>query len=312
MTSTEAAPSFGDATIKAAFDAAALIAFRGQNMYREIASVKRDLSDTPQAGNPITFTKIDALAPQTTELSETADPTHRSVKPSQVSVTLKERGDSVKMTKKLRITSFINLDMEVPAEVGRSMEESLDIIARDVLVAGTNVIFVGQTAQADIVAGNTLTAAHVRRIRAELAGGKAPPPDGQPMYVGFPHPDVSYDLQQESGQQAWSAPQIYREGAQGVWTGELGALGGVILVENANAPILADAGAAAVDVYQTVFVGQQALGEAIGEAQHMVVAGPFDDLQRFVSVGWYGLLGYGIVRQESLWRVESASSIGAN
>jgi len=43
-----------------------------------------------------------------------------------------------------------------------------------------------------------------------------------------------------------------------------------------------------------------------------VIAGPFDDLQRFVSFGWYAMLGYGRIRENSLTRYETSSSIGAN
>jgi N4-gp56 family major capsid protein len=163
-----------------------------------------------------------------------------------------------------------------------------------------------------VAATHTITANNVRRARAFLTGKNTPPPPGSTMFVGYIHPDVGYDLQVESGQQAWSAPHVYSDPAA-MYTGELGALGGVRIVENANSPLFVNAGVGGtVDVYATIFCGRQALGEAVGEAQHVVIAGPFDDLQRFVSFGWYAMLGYGRIRENSIMRYETASSIGAN
>jgi hypothetical protein len=45
----------------------------------------------------------------------------------------------------------------------------------------------------------------------------------------------------------------------------------------------------------------------------LVVPGPVvDSLRRFVPIGWYDLVGYGIFRQAAVLRVEGASSIGLN
>lgn len=313
MTTTDGAGTIGGDTVKTAFDRAAFMAFRAANIWRAVADVQWDRNDPPMPGNQVTFTIITAIAPQTSALSETADPTHTTLADTQRSISLVEYGATVKPTKKLRLTSFLDLDIMVPMEVAANMEESTDIIARDVLVAGTNVVYGGAaTSRVTVAAGHTADAGDIRRLRAELAATNTPPPGGSPFYVAYLHPDVSFDLQSESGQQAWSAPHVYSD-PQNMYTGELGALGGVRLVENANARIFVDAGVGGtVDVYSTVAVGMQGLGEAVGEPQHIVISGPFDDLQRFVSIGWYGLLGYGIIRQNSVWRLETSSSIGAN
>jgi N4-gp56 family major capsid protein len=319
MTTTDGSPSFGADTIKTALYGQALEAYRSKNVFRAASDIRVDESDVPVRGNPIQFTKINALAVQTAALSETADPTHLAITPATVTISLVEYGATTKPTKKLRLTSFLNIPLVATGEVASNMEESLDIVARNVLNAGTNVQYVGQTSRAAITAANTLAAANIRRARNFLAKNNSPFPMSQafgavPGYIGIIHPDPGYDLRVESGQQAWSAPQIYREGGNnGVWTGELGMLDGVVIVENANQQVLANAGAGGtVEVYINTFVGRQALGEAVGEAQHLVVAGPFDDLQRFISIGWYGLLGLGIVRQESLLRIESSSSLATN
>lgn len=312
MTTGDAAGTIGGDTVKAVFNRAALDAFRADFVFRRVADVKWN-NDEPMPGKDVTFTIISALAPATTALGETTEPTPVNVSDTQKTVTLVEYGNAIKNTKKLRLTTFLNFDIAIPREVAANMEESVDIIARDVLVAGTNVLYGGTaTSRVTVAAAHTITANNTRRARAFLAGKNTPPPAGSPMFMGFIHPDVDYDLQAESGQQAWSAPHVYSDPAA-IYSGEVGALGGVRYVENANSRIFVDAGVGGtVDVYATIFAGLQALGEAVGESQHMVLSGPFDDLQRFLSVGWYGLLGYGRIRENSLTRYETASSIGAN
>ena len=313
MTTADGAGTFGGDTVKQVFNRAALDAFRAANVYRAVADVKWDESDDPMPGNPVTFTIVSAIAPATSAISETVEPTPVNISDTQKSITLAEYGNAVKPSKKFKLTSFLNLDTAIPREIGAHMEESVDIIARDVLVAGTNVLYAGAaTSRVTVAATHNLTANNVRRARAFLAGKNAPPPPGSTMYVSFIHPDISYDLQAESGQQAWSAPHVYSD-PQAMYTGEIGALSGVRFVENANAKNFVNAGVGStVDVYVTLFCGMQALGEAVGESQHVVIAGPFDDLQRFVSIGWYGMLGYGRIREDSLVRYEAASSIGTN
>lgn len=313
MTTTDGAGFIGGDTVKTVFNRAALEAYRAANVFRAIADVRWAETMPPMPGNPVTFTRINAIAPQTTPLSETTEPTPGNISDTQVSITLAEYGHAVKPTKKLKLTSFLSIDLVAVREITANMEESLDIVARDVLVGGTNVLYGGSaTSRATVQSTHTLTANNVRRARAFLAKKNTPPPGGSMDYVAYIHPDVSYDLQVESGQQAWSAPHVYADPAA-IYSGEIGRLSGVRFVENANCRIFTDAGSGGtVDVYATLFVGRQALGEAVGEPQHVVIAGPFDDLQRFVSIGWYALLGYGRIREDSLLRYETASSIGAN
>jgi N4-gp56 family major capsid protein len=62
-------------------------------------------------------------------------------------------------------------------------------------------------------------------------------------------------------------------------------------------------------VFNTYFAGQQALAEAVAEEPHVVIGPVVDKLMRHRPLGWYGVLGQAIYRQEALYRVESTSSI---
>lgn len=62
-------------------------------------------------------------------------------------------------------------------------------------------------------------------------------------------------------------------------------------------------------VFNTYFAGQQALAEAVAEEFHVVIGPVVDRLMRHRPLGWYGIAGWAIYRQEALYRVESSSSI---
>ena len=71
-----------------------------------------------------------------------------------------------------------------------------------------------------------------------------------------------------------------------------------------------------VDVYGTLVMGRQALAKAFstgggyGEQAQIVDVPVIDTLRRFTGVGWKHFVGYGVLRQAALYRIESGSSIG--
>jgi N4-gp56 family major capsid protein len=315
---TTADSGLGAAGVQTVFDRMALFAFRAAAVHRQFAQIEHSLADPPMPGNPVRFTKIGALAVATSALSETADPTPVAMTETHVDVSLVEQGNTVQSTAKVRLTHFLDLPLAIPREVAANMEESLDIIARAIMVAGTNVYrgnaANSRAADANIVAGDVLTGNTIRLGVAKLRKRNTPTPDGGPAYAGIIHPDAAYDLYGETGQQAWSYPHGNVQGeTDAVFFGEVGTFAGVRFVENGNASLRADVGSGStVDVYDTMLIGYQGLGEAVGEAQHIVIGPVVDNLMRHRAVSWYALLGYGRVREESLQRMSHSSSLGVN
>ena len=64
-------------------------------------------------------------------------------------------------------------------------------------------------------------------------------------------------------------------------------------------------------VFDTIVCGQQALAEAVAEEPHIVIGNVTDKLMRFRPMGWYGVLGFAVYRDEALFRITSGSSIAA-
>jgi len=310
-------------TDQVAFEKLAYFALRPELYFDQFADVQATNATNP--GASIKFTIFNDMAAATTALSETEDVTPVAMSDSQVTVTLNEYGNATVTTAKLRASSFLPVDPVAANAVGYNAGLSIDTIASNVLKAGTNVIYATggtdtATARVDMDVDDTLTAKDVRRAVAQLRGANVPTINGN--YVGFIHPDVSYDLRGITDASGWRDSYKYTN-AMPIYNGEIGMFEGVRFMESSRAPIFANAfngsGAAGTgDSYATLIMGAQALAKGIslgGEygAQPSIVYGNITDLlKRFRPVGWKHFVGYGVFRQAALRRIESASSIGSN
>ena len=306
-----------------AFEKLAYFALRPEMYYDMFADVEATNATNP--GATVTFTIFSDLAAATTELGEAEDVTPVAMSDSQVSVTLREYGNATVTTAKLRATSFLPVDPVAANAVGYNAGLSIDTICRNVVQAGTNVIYATggattPTARNTVQPEDTLAADDVRRVVAQLRKANVPTIGGS--YVGFIHPDVSYDFRSATDAAAWRTPANYVN-PEGIYNGEIGMFEGVRFMESPRAPLFENASdgsssSGTVDVYGTLVMGRQALAKGIslgGEygAQPTIVYGTVTDLlKRFRPVGWKHFVGYGIFRQEALRRIESASSIGTN
>ena len=320
MTKTQTSDLLTD---QVAFDRIAYFALRSELLFDAVADVMPVAQAMP--GSSVKFTIFNDLAEKTSTLTEDTDVTPVVMGDSQVEVTLEEYGNAVNTTAKLRGTSFLDVDSAAANLVGYNAGISVDGVIRDVLAAGTNVIYGGggastPSARIDLAVDDIITANDIRKTVAALRKANAVSFGG--MYMGYIHPDVSYDLRKETGVASWRDPHVYSDPAN-IYNGEVGAFEGVRFIETPRAKIFEDAfnGAGATgtgDAYCTHIAGRQALAKAHSivdgnGAFPRVVRGPVVDvLSRFQPVGWYWLGGYARFREASLRRIESASSIGAN
>jgi N4-gp56 family major capsid protein len=320
MTKTQTSDLLTDQT---AFDRIAYFALRSELLFDAVADVQPVAQSMP--GSSVKFTIFNDLAVATGTLTEDTDVTPVVMGDSQVEVTLAEYGNAVNTTAKLRGTSFLDVDSAAANIVGYNAGISVDTVISDVLSGGTNVIYGGggastPSARVDLAVDDLITANDIRKTVAALRKANAVSFNG--MYMGYIHPDVSYDLRRETGVASWRDPHVYVDTAM-IYNGEVGAFEGVRFIETPRAKIFVDAfnGAGAPgtgDAYATHICGRQALAKAHSIVDGngpfpRVVRGPVVDvLSRFQPIGWYWLGGYARFREASLRRIESASSIGAN
>jgi len=304
-------------TDQVAFDQIAYFALRAEMLFDAAADIQPVAQSMP--GSSVKFTIFSELADAISTLAETTDLTPTTMADSQVEVTLAEYGNTINTTAKLRGTSFLDVDAVAANLIGYNAGSSLDTVVANVLKAATNVIYGGggsttPTSNATVQAEDIIEANDIRIATAQLRGAKAQSFNG--MYMGFIHPDVSYDLRRETGAASWRDPHNYSD-VSGIYNGEIGAFESIRFIETPRAPLdLTGGSASTVDLYQTIIMGRQSLAKAHSitdgnGAYPKVVRGPVvDSLMRFNPVGWYWLGGYGIFRQAAIRVINSSSSLG--
>jgi N4-gp56 family major capsid protein len=304
-----------------AFEQLAYFALRSQPMLEMVCDVKS--TNQSHNGSSVQFNIYNDLARATTALTEGEEITPVAMGDSTVTVTLNEYGNAVVTSAKLRGVSFLNVDADAANIVGYNMADSMDAVVHALLVAGTNVAYAGDaTSRVTLDAADNLDAGDIRAQVAALRGDSVATFRGG-NYIGFIHPDVSYDLRDDTAVTDIIQFQI-RQDPGAVRQGSIGVFGGVDFIETPRLGIgidsttWTDAGAGTVDAYPTLICGQQAMAKAHSRAAGFganpsIVNGPVTDiLRRFQPVGWYHLVGYGRFREAALRRIESSSSIGAN
>ena len=306
-----------------AFDRLAYFALRSELLFDQAADVQPVQQAMPGTG--VTFTIFSDIAAATSTLNEVTDVTPTALSDSQVTVTLNEYGNAVVTTAKLRGTAFLDVDSAAANIIGYNAGDSMDQVVRDVLAGGTNVVYATggastPTSRVTVQAEDIIAADDVRRTVAQLRAANVATFDGS--YMGFIHPDVSYDFRSATDAAAWRTPANYVN-PEGIYNGEIGKFESVRFIETPRAKVFTDASngtstTGSVDVYCTHIMGRQALAKAFstqdgnGAVPQIRRGNVTDLLMRLQPLGWYWLGGYGRFREASLRRIESASSIGAN
>ena len=304
--------------VTTAFEQISYFALRSQPLFEMLADVR----STAQSHNAATvqFTFIDEINQATTALTENADVTPVAISDSKVDVSLAEYGNAVVTSAKIRGTSFLNVDADAANIIGYNMANSMDKIVSDVANGSTETDQIiyggGEDARGDLIASDVYTASIGRQAVAQLRTDSAPGWENG-NYMAIVHPDVSYDLRDDTAVTDVIQYQLYQQG-EPIRVGSIGTFNGITYIENPRAGLLANAGDSNVDVYQTLICGRQALAKGFSRAPGFgqdptIVVGPVTDtLRRFNPIGWYHLVGYGRFREKCMIRVETSSSIGAN
>ena len=301
--------------VQASLDQYVRASLRHMPLLRSVADTRPVQVDKP--GSSVALYTRGDLAAATTPLNELSDPDAVALpNPTAVTLTPAEYGNVSITTLKVKATSFFDVDPDQRDAIAWNMRDTLDILVRDKLSAGTNVTYGGgATSTGTVNTDDTITSANVRKIIARLRGAAAQPRRGELYWCGI-HPDVSHDLRAETGAGSWQNAHQYA--APGVfWPGEIGVYEGAFFVESARMKTATDgadidgagAGTDTATVYRTIFAGKEALAEGVVVEPEVRVGVVPDKLNRFFPLGWYGYLGWTVFRQAALHRLETGSSI---
>jgi len=198
-------------------------------------------------GKTIEFRQFDPLPEVTAPLTEGVTPEGQDLTVNAMTATISQYGGYVTTSDLLDMTALDPVVNEATKLIARQAGETLDTITRDIINAGTNVLYArGKTSgtanatpptsrtalgYTDGGTNHNIAMDDIKRAVRALKRQNAPTIKGD--YVGIIHPDVSYDLMKDP---EWLAPKEYVD-TNGIYEGEIGKLYGVRFVENTRAKI---------------------------------------------------------------------------
>ena len=265
----------------------------------------------PHSGLVMNMRKLIPLETNTKALSEGDPGESVMLAETEVTVQLQQYGEYARCTDKLDLT---HLDMDIMRRTklfGDAGARSIDAVVREELAKCANVIYAGgKASRAELTAADKLTSRELRKAVKTLKKNHAQTFGG--YYVAIIGPDTMYDLQED---EAFVKVSQYQD-KENIYTGEVGRLFGVRLVETTEAKIFEGAGATGADVASVIVLGQYAYGVTSlkGAKPRVIVkpagsAGTADPLDQISTVGWK-MDGFGakLLQPEYAVRIECGFS----
>ncbi len=207
---------------------------------------------------------------------------------------------------------------EYTENYSESMRDGLDLITRDVLVAGTNVQYASTAASRGAVgSGMYLSLAELRRAKRTLRKSNAKPlRSAGGRYVVITNPDGVFDLEGDTNiSTAWQNAGNRGESNQVFDVIYQDLPNGFRLEETTLARVFASAGLSGADVIASLVLGEEAYGTLKLDAMPAGIiakdrgsAGTNDPLNQVASVGWKAAHTAVVLNQLNMIRIEHASS----
>lgn len=265
----------------------------------------------PHSGLVMNMRKLIPLETNTKALSEGDPGESVMLAETDVTVQLQQYGEYARCTDKLDLT---HLDMDIMRRTklfGDAGARSIDAVVREELAKCANVIYAGgKASRAELTAADKLTSRELRKAVKTLKKNHAQTFGG--YFVAIIGPDTMYDLQED---EAFVKVSQYQD-KENIYTGEVGRLFGVRLVETTEAKIFEGAGTDGADVASVIVLGQYAYGVTSlkGAKPRVIVkpagsAGTADPLDQISTVGWK-MDGFGakLLQPEYAVRIECGFS----
>lgn len=282
-----------------------------------------------QAGTKvIKFRRYGNLTAATTPLSEGITPTGSQLSVTDITATVAQYGDYITVTDVVTYESEDAVLMDAAEVLGDQSGDTIDQLCRDILNAGTGVIYAGSgnVQTSDIAAGDVIAYANLDTASLNLKNNKAKPITRQinpstgynttpvpACFIGIIHPEITAKVATFTG---WTPVEKYPS-SQGVMEGEVGSYSAngskIRFIETTNAKIKTAAGTGSIDVYCTIIFGQNAYGitRVSGEALKNIVkplgsAGSADPLDQRATSGWKATFVAKILNEDFIQRIECA------
>lgn len=291
----------------------ALAQFDANNYFMNLWD-KRTL---PKWTNSYKFNVVDAWTLVSNwVLTEWVVPTDTSFNMTQVPVTMTQLWAFTKFSDILLSDAPTDVITDAWRELWRLLWDQADTNIQAVIDWWSNVIYSWDaTSTATIDASDNLDAGDLAKSFAKLRWNKAPFFEWW-RYVAVLHPDVAHDLMTSTT--VWSFIDVNKySNPEAIFRWEIWTLNWVRVISAPNVTINTDAWDATTDVYYTFVLWQKAYWVVTADTMWMTINMPWsawtsDPLAQFWTV-WAKLRFWAaLLKEEAIYRIESASSIWAN
>lgn len=195
-------------------------------------------------GKTVEWRKWKTLPPAMKALVEGVNPKGRKMGEIAITKTISQHGDYVEKTDVLDLHYYDNVGQAITEELGSAAAQTMDLLIRNELLTGTNVLVADTVGAGGTVTENTvrwdlsgeayLTPDMVAQVATKMEADKVPMLDGR-YFVGVIHPYAKYDLRKS---EYWTEVHEYAA-VEEIFNGEIGELHGVRFMTTTNAPIYA-------------------------------------------------------------------------
>lgn len=264
------------------------------------------------SGATASWRRLELPTLATTAIVEGTTPDGLDLTINKISATVEQFGAWTKISDFLDLTGLDPLLTEVSEMFGEHSGLSMDEVVRDIIDAGSNVLYAGgKVSRITVAAGDTITAADIIQIRTILVKNNAKKiklPNGKMGYLAFTHPDVIADIMALT---EWRDQNLYVD-TKNIEGGIAGQMYGIYFMEANTAPVYAGAGAAGIDVYGTLTIGKDAYGipdvEGSSKPEMLVYTNGSTEnpLGLYKTVGWKSVFTAVILQELAILRYESA------
>lgn len=190
-------------------------------------------------GKVIEFRKYSSLGKALTPISEGVTPSGQKLNVSSINATVSQYGGYVEISDMLILTAIDNNLQEATRLIATQAGKTLDTVTREVLNAGTNVLYAGGVSGRGALVGGDSTAANnkyltvldVKKAVRNLEVANAKRING--YFVGIIHPDAAFDLTNDPD---WKYPHQYKD-TTALYAGEIGEVAGVRFVKTTEAKV---------------------------------------------------------------------------
>lgn len=283
-----------------------------------------------RSGNQIKFRRYEALSPILTAAVEAVTPTGLPITVTELVATLVQLIGYTTISDMVDLTNQDSVLTEIGEVLGEQAGTSVDQLRRDVMVAGTSVIFTNGSTRAGL---NTVLSSVALRTAIRFLGRqnakylrnfvqaseKISTQGVRSAYVGLVHPDTEAQLESLVGYQ----PVTEYSDAMQAEDDEVGSFRNIRFFRSTNCKVFADSGAAIGadgmisttgtlnDVYATLIIGANAYGlcPLAGNALVNIIkgfdsGGTADPANQRATSAWKAITTTQILNQFFMTRIE--------